>query len=76
MTNQYPNKEVYECINSHGFEEPFVYVEIDHAAIKTIWKITLDVVLMHYTCDEKNDGYHGFGCNGNCVDDEEDCYTF
>ena len=38
------NKRVYECLNSTGFDDPFVVMEIDNTSIKLLMKIDAEVV--------------------------------
>ena len=43
MENRNPNKKVYVCINSWGFDYPFVFAEIDTPALVEILKLDVEV---------------------------------
>ena len=40
------NKRVYECLNSTGFDDPFVVMEIDNTSIKLLMKIDAEVITL------------------------------
>ena len=76
MQNRYARKKVYECMNSWGFEQPLVYIEVDHLCIKLVMKIDAVVTPLTYTNAANHDstGTHGSGCNGQCFLSEDSCY--
>ena len=76
MADKYPNKKVYEALNSWGFEEPFVLIPVDSPAIIGIYKINIVEKLLQYTSESPNDTSHGSGCQGKCLIDKDACCPF
>lgn len=42
------NKEIYECLNSWGFKDPILFIDITNPAIKRLLKVTLKVDALKY----------------------------
>ena len=75
MSNETANKQVYECLNSLGFDDPFLFIEIDNPSIKLIMKIEVEVTALIYNDDQSNsstDTSHGSGCLGECLVTEDE----
>ena len=61
MASAMANKRVYECLNSTGFDNPFVVIEIDNTAIKLIMKIDAEVTPLIYNALQNTNDNRSFG---------------
>ena len=75
MSSKAPNKALYDCLNSWGFEEPVVSIAINSPAIKAVFKVVAQETLLTYRnlTNDRQYGNHGLGCPGNCVLDDDKC---
>ena len=91
MEGKRKHKKVYECLNSWGFIQSTVYIEINSPAILKIWEINMEERLLQYQPGK----YHGIvqtinerncpncpiaiqtrPCNGNCLGGKTCCLKF
>ena len=75
MSGKNPNKAIYDCMNSWGFDQPFISIEINSPAIKAIFKVVTEETLLSFrdVTNSEITGNHGIGCLGNCLLDDDKC---